>query len=445
MKLKIILACTFLFFIFVPLVRADGMAFNTGYDFSSNALHGENVQIAAINYENGMEKLVIAVKMDQINDSSVIWIVPVPSKPENVKINVLKSFPLFDGYEIIKGARNKVNQFTNNVGFVVMLNQLWPIPMILFGTGFTSLASQGGVQVYAETQKEGITTQVVTAETSQGLYDYIRSKGVNVNSVSIPVIDEYIGKNYCFVVSWINAKTSKVNYNTPSIFVEFPTERIFYPLKPTSVYGERTIPVIIYIMGFAKPEFYDDIKSYARYKYFVRESGYVPENWPSEFYSKEEAGKLFYYTRMTIGYERSFGFEPDMINIPTPAASKFVDDLWMEKLEKVPPEIEAIIAKADLLDAISKNNFLPVVWIALMSMITGMIAGVIVFRDLRIIGYAILGLANCLTLLGVIAATYKFMKDESGKKKKAFIIVFMLLFLALNYAGLMVLSALILN
>ncbi len=432
---KILILSAIFLFLIIPFAGADGAAFLTGNDFSINALHGEHTQIAAINYENGKEKLVIAVKMEQIKNNDVVWIVPVPSEPEDVKINILENFPSFRGEDMIKKAEIE-KETLEHLAPVMSAGQLWTIPYYMFFFPYPlfyisglSAGANYGAEVYAEVEKEGILTQVVTAETSQGLYNYLTDKGVRVSEVSIPVLDDYIGKGYSFVVSWLTGKEKETNkkYDVPAIFVEFPTDRIFYPLKPTSLYGERGVPVIIYVVGFVEPEFYDEIKEFARYKHFYQ--GRVSHDWPSEFYGTGKANNGFYYTRINIGFEREmaiFGYDPDIF-VETPPAKNFVDDLWLEKLEKTPPEIEKAVFTMNSVRFLSSPVGFAVL-LLLTSFLTGIIAGLIVFRDSRILGFGLLGLANLFTIMGLIIATNKLMKGESKSKRTAFVVLFSVIF-----------------
>lgn len=423
------------FFLFLmPPVKADGAAFIIGRDFSAEALHGEHTQIAAINYEDGKEKLVIAVKMDQIGENEVAWIVPVPSDPEEVEINVLEDFPRFMGTDMEERVRSAKEGFLNAVSGGVALTQIWPLPgLIIYGwtmTGFGGLAGRG-VEVYAEVEKEGILTQVVTAETSQGLYDYLTEKGVSVSDLSIPVLDDYIGGDYCFVVSWLTGTGSPEGYRVPAIFVEFPTEKIFYPLKPTSLYGERGVPVILYVIGFVKPDFYEEIEEYARYKYF--ETGvYVTDDWPSEFYSG--GFPEGYYTRINIGSENSvyfYFYGDEAMSVETPPAKNFVGDLWMEKPGSPPPEVERAVFISNAFSILS-SPLGSIAWLALVSIISALIAGVLVFRDSGISKLGVIGLANCLTIIGLILAMKKLEKEKSRDEKIGFLVLFSVFFWVIN-------------
>ena len=63
----------------------------------------QNSQEAFISYQNGIEKLIIGVDL-QKESSEVFWIIPVPVKPEEVKIDIVSSLPRFYGWEVTKKA-----------------------------------------------------------------------------------------------------------------------------------------------------------------------------------------------------------------------------------------------------------------------------------------------------------------------------------------------------
>jgi len=103
-------------------------------------------------------------------------------------------------------------------------------------------------------------TEVVTAEDADALYDYLKAKNITIPVGSIPIIDDYIGETYSFVVSWV--KSIRDERKMPAIFVDFPTREIYYPLKPTSVYGDAKIPAFIYVIGYARPKLYPEIEPF---------------------------------------------------------------------------------------------------------------------------------------------------------------------------------------
>lgn len=203
--------------VFVPKsVMADGMMlrhdpYSDRWDYSN-----ESNQQAYINYDNGMQKMIISVGLEENNSKGVVWLFPVPSDPNKVAIDVVKSLPKLSGEEISGKAKSNLDGTTK----FLRMTQLYPIPSVsLFKRhspigieGFNlsalpqlSRGMESDVVVYEHLDKEGISSEVITAKTANGLYDYLKSKGLKVESGSIPVLNNYIGKNYSFVASWISS------------------------------------------------------------------------------------------------------------------------------------------------------------------------------------------------------------------------------------------------
>ena len=79
---------------FVPSeVRADGVTIRI--ESNAFALQNETAQVAAINYENGREKLLLAVKLGELTSGPVVWIVTVPACASEVKMDVCQEFPSY--------------------------------------------------------------------------------------------------------------------------------------------------------------------------------------------------------------------------------------------------------------------------------------------------------------------------------------------------------------
>jgi len=91
---------------FIPkLVFADGMMiapdpYSDRWDYSD-----ESNQQAFINYEGGLQKMIISVGLGGNNSSGAVWLFPVPAEPNKVAIDVIKSLPKFDGGEEISSNR----------------------------------------------------------------------------------------------------------------------------------------------------------------------------------------------------------------------------------------------------------------------------------------------------------------------------------------------------
>jgi len=426
--MKKIVTITILAFLLTPcLVKADG--FSIYADRSFVALHGENTQIAAINYEDNKEKLLLAVKFEQLVNDSIVWIVPIPANASDVKINIMEEFPMFHGSDILLRVDENREDVTNGIAMFASLSQIYTFPFtIFFYYGVFGMAGKG-VEVYAHVEKEGIVTEVVTAENANALYDYLREKNITLDVGSIPIIDDYIGENYTFVVSWVTT-IERETYRTPAIFIEFPTDKIYYPLKPTSIYGERGIPILIYVIDFVKPEIYPEIEEYSQYKYF--EGSMWAGSWLKEFYAKaeqeyERMSASLYYTRIMIGAEEDWIVGRGE-TLETPSAENFVDDLWMEKLEKPPPTVERALVTLNNIEFLSENLlFVIIIWLILVSLLTGGLVGFLLFRNVK--KFSLIGLANCFTIIGLLLATLAFVKE----KRALFIVSFTIVFLIVNF------------
>src|SRR4030042_1452810 len=91
-------------------VRADGVTVRI--ESNAFALQDETAQVAAINYENGREKLLLAVKLGELTSGPVVWIVPVPARASEVTIDVCQEFPQFYGEDVLE----KVERYKEVVG-----------------------------------------------------------------------------------------------------------------------------------------------------------------------------------------------------------------------------------------------------------------------------------------------------------------------------------------
>lgn len=457
---------------FVPKsVLADGMMighdrYSDRWDYSI-----ESNQQAYINYDNGMQKMIISVGLEGDNSKGVVWLFPVPSDPNKVAIDVVKSVPKLSGEEISEKAKSNLDDTTK----FLQMTQLYPIPSYLlfrkynpigkgnlnFGSALPQLSRgmESDVVVYEHLDKEGISSEVITAKTANGLYDYLKSKGLKIERGSIPVLDNYIGKNYSFVASWINTREKiilaediknnlytyffsaqyrypkffdlvnnlkqkypefnqadiPIDYlksqqgeavlqemvqaiqNDPSIivaiynkdldfanqkgvFVTFPTKKIYFPLLPTSVYGSKTIPATIRVIGHVTPKVFQDIKSFTKTEYYVDSYARFNDDLKN-FYN--EQNQNIKYTKIEINAPSKF----------------FTDDLWLKTQAPIKTYYSTFIAKHPVASAI--------ILLILSSIITGILAGLIIFRDLRRnpVKLGLIGLSNCLTILGLLIVT----------------------------------------
>ncbi len=469
----------------------------------------ESEQKAAINYQDGLEKMIIDVNFQAQTADKTVWIFPVPSKPEKVVIDILTNFPQLYGRDPVQEAKNSLSSLL----FMTTITQIYPILFLFYFIGFApfSATTMGGVTVHETIQKEGITTEIVTAETSDSLYNHIAGKGLNIDKSAISIFDNYVGKNYSFVVSWVSGSLtssqcdriqyccysqrlgiyfwsnscsgfSYESYGTVSqvspyscdsstscqqrctgggsgvfykcgiikdnycccaydlnsctyyspyyqtypnskqlgIFITFPTDKIYYPLLPTSIYGSTKIPITIYVLDYVEPETYKDISSYVKSSYYT--SSYTSTSGLESFFGNIDTQNLK-YTKIEI------------LDAPS---KYFTDDLWFKKGAPIYIGLSSFIAYM-----FSRYSFATgILFLLLISALVGAIAGLLVFKNWK--KYALIGLANIFSIIAVAIVVYSTetrkidenlrekLKQQgfsvTDTKKRAFVIAYTLIY-----------------
>jgi len=513
---------SFILIIFLTLVRlpvfADGMImynhdpYANRWDFAD-----ETDQQAFINYKDGVEYLLVAIGSEIPETSGAVWVFPVPSDPQNVKLDVVTAMPQLNGEELRIKAESRLSGLQN----AVLFTQLYPIPfMFIKDRVIGSYSSFGGdvksglnyalnapsgssisdVEVYDRIEKAGMVSEVVTAQTSEGIYRYLNQKGLPVTADSIVALTPYIGRKYSFILSWIppevtiqvptddeieyklsqyffspgrfpitdawmrsiyarypelqeagsDARNSliipgqtRLNYlkTSPAIslivynefknnlsvlkelnyvvqgdhslstlyppnpvtdksskrgvLVSFPTTMLYFPLIPTSVYADKIVPLTLRVLGHITPLLYPEIESGSSVKYYTEES---------HSFSPELAG---FYGESNIPEIKNFDYTKIFVNVPS---NRLVQDLWI-----VPKKPLSIILPKMILNY---PVIFFLVFMILVSGISSVLAGVVVFAELRSLkGIAVLvrmGMSNLLTLLGFVIAVI-FWRTKTGE------------------------------
>lgn len=395
MKLKLKSRPLFLFTLLLLLgnqpVLADGM-FLSDTDLDNWVLQTEDQQLCAINYENGIQNTILAVDINDMQGERAVWIFPVPSKPDETKIDIIRGFPGLRGQDVVKGTGQDIS-----LTFGLMrLSQIYTLPVfLLFNFGMAgSLGPQDGIIIHEHIDKMGMSTELITAENGSAFYNYLMNKGLDLPSPSRSILDDYMGEDYTFVVSWISDVQQFSNntnetsqwrnqygemINSVGISINFPTNRIYFPLKPTSVYGEVEIPILIYVMGHVTPELYPEIQAQSQINYF--EQYYAIPDELSSFFNNREDTRLK-YTKIKV--------ETASINLK--------NDLWMNNS---PPSEIVFLEKI--------NNNLRIIGLLifiLSSCLASMFAGMIIYRNDQPSkpGFFSFGILNFLTLIGFAIA-----------------------------------------
>jgi len=415
-----------LFFILIAPVLGDGFIIIDDEDIWR--IHNERQQLCAINYENGYQNMILSIDTDELHGDQAVWIFPVPAGPDETVIDIMKGFPEPSGYDIEK----KVDSEIEGAFSSMRLTQIYTFPWFFTKRVFmgaakealTDLAAEPSVVVHEHIEKMGMTTELITAKDGTAFWNWLTLRGLELPEESKAVLDEYVGEDYSFVVSWISdidefkknqapywyeeryesgsAKMAvpemlppRVRVNVLGVFLKFPTEKIYYPLKPTSVYGSLRVPTLIYVMDFVKPELYPAIEQDTGVEYFAQNRYYVPENMKELFNNKERIDNLK-YTKIKLN----------------PPSKYLTDDLWMEKGAPAGISIANCII----------NNILwfALLWFVICSCLASLISGMVVFRKDKIsrLKFLLWGLWNFTTLVGFIIATV-FLKTREIDPKLA--------------------------
>ncbi len=396
-----------------PIALADGGIWNRKWDPVP-----ENQQQAAIVYKDGVERMLLSVVPGNPEQDKV-WIFPIPSKPDSVAIDVVTQFPNFYGENVEKSAVRTIDAAAT----VIRLTQLYTIPLYwLASFGGRSFAAEtmsigkaggaeesySGVVIHEHIDKEGMTTELVTAEKGEALYSYLQKNGLTVGPKSMAMFDSYINKDYSFVVSWI-ARYKEYDPETgawdrpdlaPMVGLQasFPTPKIYFPMIPTSMYGSETIPISIFVTGHVNPQLPGMVKPYAKTQYFLTDYFSPPYELKDTLFAGIDTDKME-YTRLDISAPSKY----------------FTDDIWFSNTAP---------AKIYYASFVTKHPFIfGVLMLILVSMIASFSAGLISFKRYDkawLIKYALLGVFGCLTLIGTVIATFVTKtRDVSPKLKKA--------------------------
>lgn len=424
----ILLIILFLF----PFATADGMILVQDRDLWT--LQSEQQQAAWIYFENGIENLLISINPGtDLNGTRGVWIFPVPAPPGSVAIDVVKGYPNFQGDDIDTTYTETVALSSlTMIGYATFpFSVLTGIPFAyVFGMAggisqhslSDSMGTGGtGVIVYQHIEKMGVTSELITATDPAAISSYISKKGVTISGPAQSSLDGYIGQDYSFVVVYISnisaynlAKgSSGRNYGYPDqnligSSVRFPAGRMYYPLKPTRVYGDMQIPVLLYVVGHVSPVIYDDIRDGTTVSYYTQDLYTTGEGLDS-FFNGKKSFQDFDYTK---------------IKINTPS-SDFSEDLWIDDEQPAGLVLKEVFIRFFIVFC--------VLFYILSSMAASLLAGMLWLRENPEPKKKLLlhGLWNCATVIGFVYGTRKAFDRNMYRNLRLFTLSFYLVFAAL--------------
>lgn len=172
--------------------------------------------------------------------------------------------------------------------------------------------------------------------------------------------------------------------NRKAVSIIFPSEEAYFPLVLTSVYGSKVVPADVRIAGHVSPRIFDSIQNFTEVNYFyVYRVGQEFSDQFENFYKP--------YRKHSVKYTQ--------IKIDAPS-KLLTEDLWVDS--KVP-------FWTRIVSFIGVHRFIVGAVIFLVaSILSGILAGMIVFRDMRsrLFKLGLLGVTNILTIISVIFFTF---------------------------------------
>jgi len=292
-----------------PIAVSDGGFFIPTVDdwIASN----QESQMGLIKYEDGIEDLTIVIDMtnSSLNADQALWIFPIPSNPEDANIDIINDIPFYRGDDYIGNEAS--DAFTNSV-LLMSLSQPYASGIFLtflysFGT-IRAASESDQYMIHEHVEKMGFTSELISAISIDGINQYLEPKNINLSEETMNIVNEYIGKEYSFVVSWISdletfKQEARINYedywyyySDEEIYIlgvklTFPTNNLYYPMKLTSIYDDEIIPILIQIENCVTP--------------------------------------LNKYNNMYVDYLRDGNKEYTEIQIRT-QSNEFIEDLWIK-------------------------------------------------------------------------------------------------------------------
>lgn len=236
---------------------------------------------------------------------------------------------------------------------------------------------------------------MISVNNKQNFVDYLIKHKIKFSEEFNMILNEYLGKDYIFVLSWLsNPKEYKNNIYPIEVFITFKTPKIFFPLKFTSIYGHSNITIFLYVINFVTPEIFDKIMAETKIEYLMMYD-YKPLDEFSKFFFDVQSFKELKYTKIAIKTE----------------ANNFVNDLWINPNAPLRISIVSMIY--------SNLNMFFVILFGVLSSISSLIAGSIIFYNYKpnYTNFMVLGLMNILSIFGIIFIANNVNIDDLALRK----------------------------
>ncbi len=391
-------------------IHADGMFMAFDPTEMRHELQREDEQVCFVNHRHGVEHMLLSVGLSDVRTDKAVWIVPVPAPAESISLDIIKGLPKMRGNGIVADAGIVWRRSL----FLMSLSQLYPFLFWyrsleeerpnLMGSDYGAYDGHGdhGVTISDHVERLGLTAELVSTRERGALYRYLKEKGVDLPAGTAPVLDQYDSVGYSFIVSWISDSGKFMHESIPTgraqdvaraigIAATFPARRPYFPMRLSSVYGDRVLPIYVYVVGLVKPELWAGIRNWCEVDYYRTRDFKVPKELRF-FFNGESRVHNLRYTRLSC----------------LAPAREFTKDLWFK------PGAPALVILAD--SVVETSPIAGIIAFVLCSCLASMFAGMIAFKGFgrRATRYFVFGLWNCLSLLGFTLAAFLITVRQPG-------------------------------
>ncbi|WP_157212062.1 hypothetical protein [Desulfomonile tiedjei] len=428
-----------LVFLCPALAAADGMAFRYGPASSLEPLRVDE-QRAVIAHKDGVQRMFIAINTAADDPAhAAVWIFPVPGSPDRADVDVAAFIPELTGRDV----QQEFDEIMELAWWIPLITQPHFVPLPFFaqfaagpmGVRMGRFQGAEGITTHKEIDRWGIHAELITADSVDRLADYLRKKNVPVDQDRLAPFVAYLSDKYSLVVAWISSyeeltkrfpQHSQIRAaKRPSLYVEFPTEKPFYPMRPTSAYGKNKMEVSLYIVGWVAPDMSSweesDKKGMTpRVRYYAGDKEAIHKSYQSyrsvlSAREKDRTTSLSEDAAQRKAGERFFAAVPEgdmhftRVRIYGPAGN-FTQDLQFSPNPNV--SIKHFIASnAWVLSG-------PVILLILaLSYISGGISGKLVFGEWK--PWARTGLWNCFSIVTLVVVTWLRRRNLPAESKRA--------------------------
>jgi len=377
---KIIFVAAILSFVFTQAICAaesnepDANSFRSQSSRTRGMYRSEWV---TINWHDGIQQMVVSPRLTP--DTNSLWIFPLKCKSEQVKFSLTKNFPQFYGAD----SREIASDVLTNVNYAVIATQLWTIPLYYFWAESSDYSFSSGMSGVVDSN--GVHIELLKADSVQALAQQLKERGRSIAENELEIYTKYLNKEYSLLAVWREGNEPNITQSDfrhsyrwrPCIYVEFPSEKPFYPMAHRSGRQGR---LSLTLTGF----------------------------WQIAGQEQSNAFQCNQRISQDVNVPDSFRSSLPQKNIPFTTFSLFGEGNRMQNdLTFVPGRLDGM-AYADAVSKMSYLELIPLGLIALagISYLSAGVSGLLTYRKWR--GFAEFGFLNLLSIVAMdIVINYK--------------------------------------